>query len=229
MTLPIFPTGSVTTIHQQFYKATLTPITLELVDLSSLTADSIRELIATLGDSTRLGIAASYGKKCVLDTLAFSTETRVLLITLNGNVKLASRQKQILRNNLLCDTSLEKHGYFMERIAAALYLDLGLFIRNAFDITSDGDKRGSMAAYKGILARAQTDYQLNEPVVEKTFAEQPFILSRKDQFAFRAWACYIGVQGLPDKPGVIDTSSLDSKVRAPTLDHAQFLSDRIGQ
>jgi hypothetical protein len=213
MTLPNLPAGPVTTIHQKFYKANLPPITFELVDLSSLTAESIRDLIATLGDSTRLGIAASYGKKCVLDTLAFSTETRVLLITLNGNVKLASRQKKILRNNILCDTSLEKHGYFMERIAAGLYLDLGLFIRNAFDITSDGDKRGSMAMYKAILARARTDHQLNEPVVQKIFAEQPFILSRKDDFALRAWACHIGVQGLPEKRGVIDTSSLDSKVR----------------
>ncbi|KAF9786615.1 P-loop containing nucleoside triphosphate hydrolase protein [Thelephora terrestris] len=66
----------------------------------------------------------------------------------------------------------------MERITAALYLDLGLFIRTAFDITSDKDTQGSVAAYK------------------KTFAEQRFDRSNPDLFALRAWACYIKVQGL---------------------------------
>lgn len=44
----------------------------------------------------------------------------------------------------------------MERITAALYLDLGLFIRTAFDITSDKDTQGSVAAYKSVLGRART-------------------------------------------------------------------------
>ncbi|KAF9786645.1 hypothetical protein BJ322DRAFT_1184348 [Thelephora terrestris] len=61
----------------------------------------------------------------------------------------------------------------MERITAALYLDLGLFIRTAFDITSDKDTQGSVAAYKSRFDR-----------------------SNPDLFALRAWACYIGVQGL---------------------------------
>ena len=212
MTLPTSSRGSVTTIAQKFYKAPLPPVILEFVELTSLTAKSVMDLIATLGGGTRLGIAASYGEKCVLDTLAFSTETRVLLIMMNGNAKGAHRQKQILTDALLCETTLEKHGFFMERIAASLYLDLGLLIRNAFDIISAGDRRGSMAAYKGILVRAQTQLSLNESAVEKTFAEQPFILSRKDDFALRAWACHVGVQGFPDPQGVIDTSTKNTKV-----------------
>jgi hypothetical protein len=64
-------------------------------------------------------------KNASLEALAFSTESRILLITMNGNSRSAKRQKQILRNELLCDISLEKHGFFMERLAAALHLDLG--------------------------------------------------------------------------------------------------------
>ncbi|KAF9787499.1 P-loop containing nucleoside triphosphate hydrolase protein [Thelephora terrestris] len=195
--------STVTTIDQQFYKASLPPITLELVELTSLTAESVSNLIATLGEGTRLGIAASYGKKCVLDALAFSTETRVLLIVMSGDKKGANRQKRILRNELLCKTSLEKHGFFMERVAAALYLDLGLFIRSAFDITSDEDTRGSMAAYKTVLGRVRT---LDLRALRKTFAERRFDRSKPDLFALRAWACYIGVQGLLNKLGAIDTS-----------------------
>ena len=142
---------------------------------------------------------------------------------MNRNSKLAKRQTQILRNELLCNISLEKHGFFMERLAAALYLDLGLYIRHAFDITSGGDTRGSMAAYAGVLARARAGHPLDEHVVESIFAEQPFILSRKTEFALRAWACYIGVQGLPEKPGSIDTSIKDSQACPVFQSHLDFV------
>jgi hypothetical protein len=217
MALPTPPMGSVTEVHQQFYSASLPPITLELLELTSLTTKSVSDLIATLGEGTKLGIAASYGAKCLLETLAFSTETRVLLIMINVKSKEAGPQKKILKKRLLSNLSLEKHGFFMERIAAALHLDLGLHIRNAFDITSDGDKRGSMAAYKAIIVRGRAQHPIDESAVERIFAEQPFILSRKDVFALRAWACYIGVQGLPTKPGAIDTSVKVAKVRSKLL------------
>ena len=206
--------GSLSTIRQEFYAAHSPPITLEHVPLASLTAESVSALITTFkGCEPRLGVTASYGEKCVLETLAFSTETRVLLITMDATSKSAKRQKQILKNKLLCDHALEKHGFFMERLAAALYLDLGLHIQNAFDIASDGDRRGSMAAYKGVLEQAQMLDFLDGSVVERVFAEQPFILSRKNLFALRAWASYIAVQGLPPKSGAIDTSIKDPKAR----------------
>ena len=211
MAFPASQTGLITTIDQNLYKnPSIPPITLEHVDLASLTEKSVADLVDTL-EGTRLGVAASYGERSVLDALAFSTDSRVLLITMNATSRLAKRPKSILRDELLCNLWLEKHGFFMERLAAALHLDLGLFIRYTFDITSDGDKRGSMAAYKGVLARARPEDSLNEPVVEYIFTEQPFILSRKDDIAQRAWASYIGVQGVPDKPGAIDTSSKDTQ------------------
>ena len=221
MTLSTPGMASVTAIHQRFYhNSSIPPITLEHVDLASLTPASVVDLVATLRGK-RLGIAASYGEQCILDALAFSSESRILLITMNNTSRSAKRQKNILRDEILCNDFLEKHGFFMERIAAALHLDLGLCIRNAFDLVSDGDNRGSMAAYKGVLARARTEDRLNESVVEFIFAEQPFILSRRAEFALRAWACYIGVQGGPDKPGAIDTSAKDPQVRF-THSHVRF-------
>ena len=213
MTLPAPSVRSVTTIHQRIYKASLPPITLEHLDLGSLTTKSVADFLATLSTGTRLGVAASYGEECVLEALAFSTESRVLLITMTGTSRSAKRQKQILRNELLSDISLEKHGFFMERLAAALHMDLGLYIRQAFDIASAGDNRGSMAAYKAVLARARPQDSLDESVVEFIFAEQPFIQSRKAEFAIRAWASYIAVQEFPDGPGAIDTSVKDSQAR----------------
>jgi len=207
------PVRSVTTIHQRIYKASLPPITLEQLDFASLTTKSVADLVATLSKGTRLGVAASYGKKCVLEALAFSTESRVLLITITGTSRSAGRPKQILRNELLCDISLQKHGFFMERLAAALHLDLGLYIRQAFDIVSSGNNRCSMAAYKGVLSRARPQDSLDESFVKSIFAERPPILSRKTEFAMRAWACYIAVQALPDGPGAIDTSVKGSQAR----------------
>ena len=203
--------GSITTIHQGLYKTSLPPITLEHLDLPSLTVKSLVDLVATLSSGARLGVAASYGKECVLEALAFSTQSRVLSITMNDDSSLTKRQKQILRDGLLCNILLEKHGFFMERLAAALHLDFGLFIRQAFDIVSSGDTRGSMAAYEGVLGRARAGDPLNISVVKTIFTEQPFILSRKTEFALRAWACYIAVQAFPDNPDVIDTSIKDSQ------------------
>lgn len=202
---------SITTIHQRFYKnASIPPIILEHVELSSLTAQSVADLVASLS-GTRLGVAASYGEKCVLVALAFSSESRILLITMNDTSKSTKPQRRILRDGLLCNTFLEKHGFFMERLAAALFLDLGLRIRQAFDLTSGGDGRGSMAAYKAVLSRARPQDTLDGSAVKFIFTEQAFILSRKAEFAQRAWACYVAVQGVPDKPGLIDTLVKDTK------------------
>ena len=213
MAVSTLPTGSVTTIHQQFYEAELPAITLEDIDLASLTRRSIADLLATLSPGTGVGVAASYGKKRVLKALAFSTESRVLLITMNAASRRAKPQKRILRDKLLCHASLEKHGFSMERLAAGLYLDLGLRIRHAFDIVSAGDNRGSIAAYKTLLAQARGGYSLNEPVFKSIFAEQPFIESRTTEFALRAWASHIAVQASSDKPGAIDTIVRSDGVR----------------
>ena len=214
MPLPTSEVGSVTTIHQQFYdNPSIPPITLDHVEFASLTSKSVTDLVTTLSGA-RLGVTASYGKKCVLKALAFSTESRVLLITMDGNSKSAKRQKRVLRDELLCNTSLEKHGFFMERLAAALHLDLGLHIRSAFDINSS-DTRGSMAAYKDVLTRVRTENSINESTVRSVFREQPPILSRKPEFALRAWACYVGVQRVePARSDAIDTSTKDPKVRS---------------
>ena len=206
--------SSTTTIRQEFYKAPFPSITLEHLPLTSLTIESVSDLIATLSGGKRLGVAASYGEKCSLDALAFSTGTRVLLITMDAASRSATVHKRILKNNLLCKGSLEKHGFFMERLAAALYLDLSLQIQNAFDITSDGDRRGSLAAYKGVLEQARAQDLLDESAVKRIFAEQRFTVSRRNVFALRAWASYIAVKALPNMPGVIDTSTKDSKARS---------------
>ena len=207
--------GSIISIQQQLYRAeTLPTLTLELTDFTSLTAKSIYDLKDTLGDGTRLGIAASYGKKCVLRSLAFSTEARVLIVVMVGDPGVVVHKKELLSRELLCDASLEKHGFFMERIAAALYLDMGLFIRNAFDVTTSGCRRGSKAAYKGVLEQAGIDYPLDESVVGKTYAEQWFDLSQQDLLALRAWTCHVGVKRLPRTLGAsIDTSVKDIEAR----------------
>ena len=170
------------------------------------------DLVATL-PGARLEVAASYGKKRVLQTLAFSSGSRILLITINGASRSVKLQKNILRDRILCNSSLGKHGFFVARLAAALHLDLGLYIWNAFDIASSGDSRGSVAAYKAVLTQARPGNPLSQSAVKSTSAEKRFIPSREPQFALRAWACYVVVQGVPDKPGAIDTLVKDSQAR----------------
>lgn len=226
MTLLTSVVDPVTTIHQQFYgNASISPIALELVHLESLTMKSVTDLVAT-SPGEKLGVAASYGEKRVLETLAFSSESRVLLIVMDETSKSAKPQKKILKDQLLCNASLEKHGFFMERLAAALHLDLGLHIQRAFDLASHGNTRGSMAAYKSVLELARPGDSLNNSAVEFIFAEQPFIQSRRAEFALRAWACYVAVQESPDEPGVIDTSAVGAKARS-TRHSRTVLPDRL--
>ena len=101
----------------------------------------------------------------------------------------------------------------MERLAAELYLDLGLCIQNAFDIVSDGNTRGSVAAYKDLLQKAIFWHPLNETVVERVFAEKPFSLSNKDEFALRAWASYMAIQEFSVNVRAIDTATKGRKAR----------------
>lgn len=206
--------GSVISI--ELYRAeseSLPTLDLELIDFAALTARSIFDLIDTLGDGTRLGVAASYGKQCVLKSLAFSTETKTLVIFMDDS-EVAVWKKELLGRELLCNTSLEKHGFFMERIAAALYLDMGLFIRNAFDVTPRGNRRGSKAAYKDVLEQAGIEYPLDESVIGKAYVEQRFNRSQQHLLAFRAWTCHVGVKKLPRTLGAsIDTSVKDTEAR----------------
>ena len=104
--------GPITKLHQSLYNADLPPITLKHVDLSLPTSSTIFNLTTTLNEGTRLGVAASYGKKCVLEALALSTASRILVITMNDALGMLGRPKQILRSELLCDLSFEKHGFF---------------------------------------------------------------------------------------------------------------------
>ena len=183
------------------------PITLEHVKLSSLTAKSVADLVASLS-GTRLGVTASYGQRCVLVALAFSSESRVLLIAMDDTSEPTKFQKQILRDELLCNPSLEKHGFFMERLAAALFLDFGLDIQNAFDLAS------STAAYRAALARADAQDSSGESAVKFVFTEQATILPRQTGFALRAWACHVATQGVPDKPDPINTLAKDTEARS---------------
>jgi len=204
MTLPTPGTEPVTTAHQN---ASIPPITLERVDLSSLTTKPVADLVASLS-GTRLGVCALYGKKCALAALAFSSESRVLLITMRTASKPTKFQMGILRDELLCNTSLEKHSFFVEHLAAALFLDFGLYIRQAFDLVP------SAAAYKAALKRARAQNSLDGSVVKFILTDQATILPRKTKLALRAWASYVAVQGAPRNPGLIDTSIKDAKARS---------------
>ena len=198
---------SVENTHQQPpNNGPIPPITLEHIELSSLTAKSVADLVASLS-GTRLGVTASYGQKCVLVALAFSSESRVLLIAMDDTSKPTKLQEKILRDELLCNTSLEKHGFFMERLAAALFLDFGLHIQHAFDLASSG------AAYKAALARARAQDSSGGSAVKFVFTEQATILPRKTGFALRAWACHAAVQGVHAKPDLINTLAKDTEAR----------------
>lgn len=103
----------------------------------------------------------------------------------------------------------------MERLAAALFLDFGFRVRGAFDLVSGRDSRGSISAYKTVLERARPQDAVDGRAVKLVFTEQASsVLPRNTKFALRAWACYVAVQGVPDKPDPIDTLAKDTKARS---------------
>lgn len=175
-------------IHQDLYTAKCPPLYLNCVQLGGIFPKSIKQFLAT-ATLKALGVATSYNTDCGLDGLAFASGTHVLLVVMGNKPLMMTVGKKILSDMIFCNTSYKKHGFNMDKIAAALHLDLDVPILEAFDIRHSRHPRGSPAA---ILATISGDSEntLDRNNVLKLFLDERSANSSIQRLALRAWASY---------------------------------------
>ncbi|KAI9574018.1 hypothetical protein HD554DRAFT_2166881 [Boletus coccyginus] len=105
-----------------------------------------------------LGVSATYGEKCRLSSIAFSTLSRAVVIKLparyapqhkqSAKQRRIARSKSLIQDHLLLNPKFQKYAFKMDQLAVALYLVLLVHIDYAVDMLSvtTGHGRQSLAA-----------------------------------------------------------------------------------
>lgn len=203
-------------IHQDIYKEDHPAIALQCIQLGALFPRALKKFLATATLKV-LGIAASYDTDFALDALAFSTDRHVLLIIMGRKPQMMTVGKRVLSDQVLCNASYKKHGFNMDRIAAALHLDVEVPILEAFDIQHLKHARGSRAAILGAVS-GNAEGKLERSTVLELFRDENSASSSTTKLALRAWASHrvasefaASIKLVP----AINTEILDSTVNAP--------------
>jgi regulator of nonsense transcripts 1 len=174
-----------------------------------LKEDAINAFLETVVDNA-IGLAPSYGSGCVLSTIAFSSASQVLLIRLSTSKASRNARKGKKSNTAINRSLLEailchdgtKYGFKMDKLSAALHLDLGLHITDGVDLLSiTKENRNSRAALMTALGGELT---LNKAEVSMLFKDEE-IGSDIYATAMRAWAaCHVGqLQDLTKRLAII--------------------------
>ncbi|KAG6862498.1 hypothetical protein C0995_000045 [Termitomyces sp. Mi166 len=204
-------------IQPNIFKTRHVPFTLEVHDESVVTESLLGTFVqSTLGDV--LGLAPTYGSKCALTTLAIFNGTKALLVRFT-KYKAGKKTKCPLGRTLLQLLLLSQHkkvALKMDRLAAALYLDVGLYIARGIDLLSVAaakDGRNSFSAFMSALG--------GEVMLHRAKVAELFMLEEKDSsdlhyVALRAWAAYQAasleaISKLLVKSPEVNTKALDTK------------------
>ncbi|KAI0342846.1 P-loop containing nucleoside triphosphate hydrolase protein [Trametopsis cervina] len=188
---------------------------------TELNAERIRQFLASAAGRP-LGVAASYGPKGVLYSLALSTETRTLHILMQ---KVSPRSQQrpkrrspdsrkLLQDEILCNASYHKLAFDAERVTTALFLDHDMHTKGLIDVQSlvlRKSGRQSIGALKTLFEGQIAD----ERAVVRIFDRRLRHGDPKDDNVLRACATWgIGSRYASEiaKALPIDTSALDDRV-----------------
>jgi regulator of nonsense transcripts 1 len=168
--------------------------------VNDLKKATVNAFLGTVMDGA-IGVAPSYGSRCVLSTIAFSSASQVLLIRLSSSRASGKSRKgqknratvnRSLLEDILCHVDSTKYTFKMDKLSTALHLDLGLHITNGVDLLSvhaKGD-RYSVATLMSALGGETT---LNKAAVSALFKDDE-MGSNIRATAMQAWvACHAGV------------------------------------
>jgi len=165
-----------------------------------------------------VGLAAIYGTKCRMTSIAIASATKVLVITFSnpkGRSKGANISHRELLRSLLADVGSSKVALRMDQIASALYSDHQLHIRGGKDLLSLS--KASRDSFEGVMNALGGEATLHKPALSTAFPREESRIGQKE-IAVQAWAvCRAAV--VPhvlvklDKSPSIDTVNFDVQVR----------------
>ncbi|KAI9574014.1 P-loop containing nucleoside triphosphate hydrolase protein [Boletus coccyginus] len=163
-------------------------------------AVSIQHLQPLLDATDRvLGVSATYGEKCRLSSIAFSTLSRAVVVNFparhpsqpkqNAKQRRIARSKSLIQDHLLLNPKFQKHAFKMDQLAVALYWDLSLRINDAVDMLSvtTGHGRQSLDALTNAMGGEATLHKENVRTLFFDTSESPTVEAATG-VALQAWA-----------------------------------------
>lgn len=205
-------------IVPNIFKTKHAPFTLEVYDESVITKSLLDDFVqSTFGDV--LGLAPIYGSKCALTALAIFNGTKALLIRFT-RVK-AKRTTCALGRTLLQPLLLSQHRKLalkMDRLAAALYSDVGLCIAHGIDLLSVATAKDGRYSFSAFMCALGGDLMLHKAKAAELFKQEEKDSSDFSYVALRAWAAYQAafVQTTSRRivnSAEVNTKTLNTKVR----------------
>ncbi|KAI6042879.1 P-loop containing nucleoside triphosphate hydrolase protein [Pisolithus marmoratus] len=154
-------------------------------------------MLETVTSEATIGISASYREDSRLSATAFSSLSAALVVHFtvsndfpqggkHGTQARAAQARNLLEEQILCNADYEKYAFRMDRIAIALYLDVGLRIERAVDMLSvSRNDRQSAQALMDAMGGELTLHNSN--VKTLFFSDKPHPVSDSD-LVQQAWA-----------------------------------------
>ncbi|KIO15257.1 hypothetical protein M404DRAFT_211644, partial [Pisolithus tinctorius Marx 270] len=187
---------ALSTVTPRLFRDDSSQIVFETSSEDSLDARHLRSLLSTVMSEGAIGISASYRDNCQISAIAFSSQSRALVVHLtSGDLSLGRNDRKrnriiqgrnLLQQQILCNANYQKYAFRMDRIAIALYLDMALCIDGAVDMLSVSlSGRRSLQALVNAMGGEST---LEKPNVKALFFDNESRSVSDSDLAQQAWA-----------------------------------------
>lgn len=203
--------NNIITLEQNIFKAhDAEHLDVVVLQDFNITESLIEDFLLAAGDS--VGIAAAFGRKCVLSAIAVASDTLILYIQMTS-IRNSKGGRAVLRDRILCSSRISKLAFDMDRISTALYHDHRLHIAHAIDLQSILVKIKSRQAPDTVTSILGGERLLNKPEVLDLFIGERSSSSKVTDVALRAWTSGRARhhQGIPAALR-IDTAKLNKEV-----------------
>lgn len=179
-------------IQQNIFRTTHPAIRIDVYRENLLNKGVLDTFLDTIVGGA-VGVAPTYGAKCVLKTLAFSSASHILLVHFSppqsGQKKTGvSLGRDLLRDFILCHPARSKYAFKMDKLAAALHHDLGIRIDNAIDLLSMA--RADRQSLEALMFVLGGENNLNKLQVSEIYKEEERASSSIRTTAIQSWAAY---------------------------------------
>ena len=206
------------TIKQEIFLEQHPEILVESCNLGAI--KSIFPAFLASAKDNIVGMASIQGRKKCITRFVLATTTRVLIIDQFSTQK----NKDLLRKFLL-DATIIKSAFKMDKLAAALHLDLLLHVNNAKDLLSVAKSgRHSLEAFMAALGGEAT---LSKRAVANIVQHEERATIEPKAAALQAWAAcractipFVACRLAAVVP--ISTASIDPRVGYSLASHSRF-------
>ncbi|THG99082.1 hypothetical protein EW026_g3215 [Hermanssonia centrifuga] len=190
------------TIEQHFLNMRYPRLEVQTVMETDLTSDSLNAILfgnsksdAPSSIPRAVGLAPGYTSAGKLTVIAVAVKARVLLIQFRSEIKKGTdvvvAARQLLHDELLCHDGNALFAFDMGPLAMALYLDHGLYVRNAIDVQSACTCKGNRDPANAVeFAIGTTSYKVYRANITDAFSSSLWDPSKPPSttsVALKAW------------------------------------------